>query len=79
MRDQIRFRFVDGSVEVFDPDSLRDHLGPDASNTAARMLVAYSAGYETAIHMRTRDGRQIKSIGLVMPDMLGPIKGRPRA
>ena len=77
MRDRIRLRFVDESVEVFEADQLREHLGPDAINTVARMFVGYSAGYETSVHMRDRQGRQIKSIGLVMPDMSGPTKGRP--
>jgi len=78
MRDRIRFRYIDGDTEVFEADKLREHLGPTAANRVAQMLIGYSAGHEFPVIMSDSKGRKLKAIGMVMPDMSGPVKGRPR-
>jgi hypothetical protein len=79
MRDQIRLRYEDGSVEVFAADCLGQYLQDSDADRVARALVGYSAGFEIGARMSDRQGKLIQRIGLVMPAMPGPVKGGHRA
>jgi hypothetical protein len=83
-RDQIRFRYIDGSVEVFSAGLLESRVGSAVAAAIALALVGYGAGYEQDVptpgaKVGAKDGRVVVRVGLVVPDMQAPFKAGRRS